>query len=122
MGDIKQQAKEFWDEAGEFLAKIGILLLYVSIGVAVKLAVDSRVAQLSRKQIVIKAILSISTGAIVTIVCYYLKTTMWVQAIIIPTSTYLGEGVWLYIMNNWESWVDRFVSMWFKSKDKSNGK
>ena len=64
----------FWQEVGQFFGKAAVWVgyaIYISIGVLAKLALDSRSNKLTKKQIVIKSVLSIFAGYLAAVICEY---------------------------------------------------
>lgn len=106
MGDNHQPTT--WQEIVQGLTKGLVWLGYISIGVMAKLAFDSRKAQLTKKQIVVKSILSIFTGYLAAVLCEQYGYIQWAK-VIVPVSTLLGEGIVMYIMTNWKKWANKII-------------
>lgn len=111
MGDIRQPATEIWQGLG----KIATWVILILLSVMAKLAADSRVQRLTKRDIVIKTVLSIFVGVVAAIICESLRTK-WGK-VIVPVSTLLGESVIVYVMTNWQSFLSKLLPRWF-GKDK----
>lgn len=99
MGDTNRP--DIWQEIVQGLGKGLMWLMYILIGVAAKLAFDSRSNQLSKKEIVIKSVLSIFCGYIAAVICevYHYNN---LAKLVVPVATLLGEGLIAYFMTNWK--------------------
>lgn len=108
-----------WQEITQGLGKGLIWVGYITLGVMAKLAFDSRNERLTKKQIVVKSVLSIFCGYLAAVVCENTHYSNWAK-VIVPVSTLLGEGLVLYIMTNWRRFIDKFLPTWMQSvkKDK----
>jgi hypothetical protein len=73
-----------------------------------KLAFDSRKAQLTKKQIIVKSVLSIFTGYLAAVICEQYGYTQWAK-VIVPVATLLGEGIVMYSMTNWKKWLNKLL-------------
>lgn len=117
MGD--PQNSTWWQEILQGLAKGLIWFFYISIGVIAKLAFDSRTTQLTKKQIIVKSVLSIFCGYVAAVVCENMNYKEWGK-VIIPVATLLGEGIVMYIMNNWKEFVNKLIPPFFRPGEKKN--
>lgn len=113
MGDNYQQKSEIAQAVAKWLG----YFFYITLGVMAKLAFDSRVNTLSKKQVVIKAVLSIFVGILAANLCefgHYEKASK----IIVPTATILGESIISYLMTNWKVIANKFLPGIFQYKKK----
>jgi len=118
MGDPKIT---IWEELSQGFSKALIWLSYISIGVMAKLAFDSRLHTLTKKQIIIKTVLSVFVGYIAAVICETAHYTSWIK-IVAPVSTLLGESIVVYTMTNWRQWANDFLPKWFRPKIKDTNK
>lgn len=108
-----------WQEVNIFLTKALGWLVWIIMGVAAKLAFDSRTRHLTRRDIIIKSILSIFVGFISAVICKNRGYKDWIK-IVVPVSTLLGEGVVVWVMVNWKKWAEKLLPPVFKNgKDES---
>lgn len=114
MGDSKIT---FWQEITQGLGKGLVWLGYISIGVIAKLAFDSRANQLTRRQIIVKSVLSMFAGYVAAVVCENTGKGHWIK-VVAPVATLLGESIVLYIMTNWKKWVAKFLPGFIEEKKK----
>jgi hypothetical protein len=110
MGDEKIT---IWQELTQGLGKATLWIGYISLGVMAKLAFDSRNNTLTKKQIIVKSVLSIFCGYLAAVICENMGYTNWAK-VIVPVSTLLGEALVLYVMNNWRSFVNKLLPAWFQ--------
>lgn len=118
MGDTKTT---IWNEIGQGFGKMLIWIAYISMAVIAKIAADSRVARLTRRDIIVKTVLSVFVGVMAAVICEnfgYQKS----GKIIVPVSTLLGEGIVVYVMTNWRRLLTKLMPNLFpidnkKSKD-----
>jgi hypothetical protein len=110
MADPQQSV---WQEIMQGLSKGLIWIAYISIGVLAKLAFDSRNQVLTKKEIVVKSILSIFCGYLAAVICEHTNHSNFAK-IIVPVSTLLGEGLILYFMTNWKTFANKFLPGWFQ--------
>lgn len=110
MGDIKQQAAEIWQGLGKAITTILLILL----SVMAKLAADSRIQRLTRRDIIIKTVLSVFVGALASIICEVLKTK-WGR-VVVPVCTLLGESMVVYVMTNWKPIAEKYFPWAFPKK------
>lgn len=96
MGDPKQTVGQ---ELGQLFSKLFIWTVYIGLAVITKLAVDSRAGKLTRKEIVIKVILSIFSGVMAKVACDSMGYEKW-SILVVPVATLLGESVVVYFMTN----------------------
>jgi hypothetical protein len=113
MGDVKTTV---WQEVTQGLGKFLTWGIYILFGVMAKLAFDSRNQILTRKQVVIKTVLSMFSGFMSAVICEHTGRENWIK-IVAPVSTLLGESLVVYVMSNWNDWAYRFLPTWFKKKD-----
>lgn len=106
MGDNHQPTT--WQEIIQGLSKALVWLVYISIGVLAKLAFDSRKTQLSKKEIIVKSVLSIFCGYIAAVACEQFGYENWAK-LVVPVSTLLGEGIVMYVMTNWRKWLNKIL-------------
>jgi hypothetical protein len=119
MGDSKTT---LWNEIGQGFGKLLIWAAYIAMAVLAKIAADSRVARLTRRDIIIKTILSVFVGVLAAIACEnfgYRES----GKIIVPVATLLGEGIVVYVMTNWRRLIAKLMPNLFptdnsKKKDK----
>jgi len=116
MGDEKVT---LWQEIQQGALKALIWGGYISIGVFAKLAFDSRNNVLSRRQVIVKTILSIFIGYLSAYICEKTGQLKWI-GVIVPVCTLLGEGIVLHIMNNYKQWFAKWLPTWINQlkKDK----
>lgn len=110
MGDTHTQ---FWQEIWQGVSKALVWLWYITIGVVVKIALDTRTEKLTLKKIFIKVVFSVFVGWLATIICIkfgYIK----VAGIVVPVATLMGESLVLYFMANWKSIFNKLLPGWFK--------
>lgn len=121
MGDSRTSI--WWEELGNFFGKAGMVFTYIAIGLVAKLAADSIGGKLTRRQIIIKAALSIFAGYIASIICENTNNQKW-QGVIIPVATLLGEAMVVWTMANWRPILAKVLPRWFSynGKKKNNGK
>jgi hypothetical protein len=112
MGD--PQNHTWWEEIIQAFGKGIVWFFYITIGVLAKLAFDSRNNKLTRKQIIVKSVLSIFCGYLSAVLCENFNYTQWAK-IVVPVSTLLGEGIVLYIMTNWKKFVNKFLPPFLQS-------
>jgi len=117
MGD--PQNSTWWQEIIQGLAKGLVWLMYITIGVMAKLAFDSRNNQLTRKQIIVKSVLSIFCGYLAAVLCENLHYGNWAK-VVVPVSTLMGEALVMYFMSNWKQFISRFIPGFFQSKENKN--
>jgi len=113
MGDT--QNSNFWSEIIQGLGKGLVWLGYICIGVMAKLAFDSRSNTLTKKEVIVKSILSIFCGYIAAVSCENMNYAGWAK-IIVPVSTLLGEGLVMWIMTNWK----QFLNKYFRINERPN--
>lgn len=106
-----------WQEIGQFLGKAVVWLGYITIGVLAKLALDSRVNKLTRKEIVIKSVLSIFAGYLAAVLCEYYGYKD-LGKIIVPVSTLLGESLVVYFITNWRKFLSKILPSWIFPESK----
>lgn len=116
MGDEKIT---LWQEITQGIGKAAIWFGYISIGVMAKLAFDSRNNVLTRRQIIIKSVLSIFSGFMAAVICEKTGNQEWGK-VIVPVATLLGEALVVYVMNNWRTFISKLLPAWFQqfNKDK----
>lgn len=112
MGEPKQTVVQ---EFMQFIEKGLTWLIYIAIGVMAKLAFDSRSSQLSRRQIIVKAVLSIFVGYMAAVVCEIYHYNRWAK-LAVPVATLLGEGIVVYLMSNWKTMLSKIMPAWFITK------
>ena len=106
--------QRIWQEINLFITKALGWLVWIIMGVAAKIAVDSRTERLSRRKIIIKAVLSIFVGALAAVICENKGYEDWGK-VIVPVCTLIGEGVVVYIMTNWKRLGEKFLPSIFKN-------
>lgn len=110
MGD-----KGIINEVLQGLEKALVWVAYIAVGVLAKLAFDSRNEHLTRRQIVIKVVLSIFAGYMASIACDAFNYQKF-AGLVVPVVTLLGEGVIVHIMKYWRTYAVRFLPWFFKKK------
>lgn len=106
-----------WQEAMQGAGKVLTWILLIAGAVIAKLAADSRVAKLTRRNVIIKTILSVFVGVLAAIACETFDIEDWGK-LIVPVATLLGESLIIYTMANW-SIVLNWLPEWMrKKKDK----
>lgn len=111
-----QNEPTFWNEMIQGMSKFLTWLAYISIGVSAKLAFDSRSAKLSKKDIVVKTVLSIFCGFIAAQICEQTGYTSYIGWIS-PVATLLGESIIVYVMTNWKALTFKFFPNLNPKKD-----
>ena len=112
MGDPKITV---WQEFQQGLLKALIWLGYISIGVMAKLAFDSRTQTLTRRQVIVKTVLSIFVGYLSAYICEQTGHLKFI-GVIVPVCTLLGEAIVLYAMHNWRQIANKVLPAWFQEK------
>lgn len=109
----------WWQEVIQGLGKGLIWFFYITLGVLAKLAFDSRSNVLTRKQIIVKSVLSIFCGYIAAVLCENLNYGNWAK-VVVPVSTLMGEAIVMYVMSNWKFFLNKFLPGSMQStKDKT---
>ena len=103
----QQNEPTFWQEIMQGAGKFITWFAYISIGVLAKLAFDSRNAKLTKKNIIVKTVLSIFCGFIAAQVCENFGYDSYI-GIISPVATLLGESIIVYVMTNWKAVTFKF--------------
>jgi hypothetical protein len=89
------------------------------MGVMAKLAFDSRTQTLNTRQIIIKTVLSIFVGILTAILCEN-NGMEKLGKVLVPVATLIGEGIVVWIMNNWRNVIVNWLPSWaqniFKKK------
>lgn len=114
MGDPRTT---IWQEVSQGAGKIIMWMVLISGAVIAKLAADSRVAKLTRRDIIIKTILSVFIGVLAALYCEEFGYQKWGK-IIVPVSTLLGEGVVVYGMTNWRKLLSKLMPNIFPTTEK----
>ncbi len=112
MGEPKQTIIQ---ELVQGIEKAFVWLIYITVGVVAKLAFDSRSNQLTRRQIIVKSVLSIFAGYMSAVACEYFGYEK-LGKLIVPVATLLGESIIVYLMTNWRKIADNILPAWFKTK------
>jgi len=112
MGD---QQQTLWQEITQGIGKFFIYIIYVSIGVVVKISLDSKTGKLPFKKALVTIVLSISAGALASIACSNMNAEK-LGAIIVPVSTLIAESLFGYIVANWKKWADGLYGKFFNGK------
>ena len=104
-----------WQEITQGLGKAIIWIIYVTLGTIAKLAFDSRNTPLTKRQLIVKAGLSLIVGSLTSIAC---NTFGWVKlgVFLVPLATIVGEELIGYIVSNFKQWMDKIVGYWLKNK------
>ena len=113
MGDPKIT---LWEEFQQGFLKALIWLGYISIGVMAKLAFDSRTQTLTRRQVIVKTVLSIFVGYLSAYICEKTGHVKFI-GVVVPVCTLLGEAIVLYLMNNWKQIANKILPAWFQNKN-----
>lgn len=103
-----------WQEVTQGAGKVLTWILLITLSVIAKLAADSRVAKLTRRDIIIKTILSVFVGVVAAIACESFSIEEWGK-VIVPVSTLLGESIIIYTMANWTI-ILNWLPEWMKKK------
>lgn len=111
MGDPKTQ--EWWQGIGKGL----LYIVWVSIGVAVSIAMEAEQVIMSRKRVIIRVVFSVCAGAIASFACMGLKLNGGYSAVIVPCSTIVGQEFFRWLMKNWDKLLNRFLSRNGKKKE-----
>lgn len=111
----------FWSEIGEFFARNIVLITSLIMGTAAKIAIDSRIKKLSKKDILIKVVLSFFAGYLSSI---YMTNHGWEQQSkwAVPLITLLGESIVMWIMANSKRMIENVVYIVFPNKNKQDKK
>lgn len=106
-----------WEEIGQFFAKNLSLLVALSAGTAAKIAIDSRMKRLSKKEIFIKVVLSFFCGYTGSI---YMTTHGWTEQAkwAVPLITLLGESIVMWIMGHSRRIIETIIVSYFPAKNK----
>jgi len=91
--------KNIANEIGEFVVKNMALLLSLLIGITAKLAIDSKTKKLTKKDVIIKVVLSVFLGYVVG---------SWLEShgrgnevkIYVPIATLMGESLVGWMIQN----------------------
>lgn len=104
-----------WFEVKQFLMKIGVYACYIGIAVMAKIAADSRTVKLTKREIIIKVVLSVFIGVIAASICEASKDYKEYAKIIVPVATLLGESLVVWIMTNGKSIIIKILESIFKN-------
>lgn len=104
-----------WEEIGQFFLKNITLLTALCLGTAAKIAIDSRVKKLSKREIAIKVVLSFFMGYTGSI---YMTTHGWAEQAkwAVPLITLLGESIVMWIMGHSRRIIETIIVSYFPSK------
>lgn len=111
----------FWQEFQVAFSKALGWLVWVMIGVAAKLALESRTKKLSWKEIVIIVVISVFAGYMANAICNKTGYEDW-RGIIVPVSTLLGQSMVNFVLTNWEKWLEKLLPPIFRMFKNGNGK
>lgn len=87
-------------------------IAWISLGIAAKLAMDSKDRSLTKRDIVIKTVLSVFVGYLTAVICDIYEQDE-LSKLLVPVGTLMGETLTAYFMRNWK--------MLFKSVINRNG-
>lgn len=96
-------------------------LVWVTIGVAAKLALESRTKKLSWKEILIIVIISVFVGYVSFKIINKTGYEDW-GGVIVPVCTLLGQSLINFFLTNWERWLDKLLPPLLKWIKNGNGK
>lgn len=108
---------KLWEELTQGAGKVLMWVSLISLSVIAKLAADSRVARLRRRDIIIKTVLSVFVGVVAAIACEAFNLVQWGK-VIVPVATLLGESIIIYTMANWAIVLNWLPEWMRKKKDK----
>ena len=103
----------FWQEIEIAFSKALGFLIWIAMGVAAKLALESRTKKLSWKEIISIVVISVFSGYLTAVILEKYGYDDW-NKIIVPVSTLLGQSLMNYIMTNWERWAERLMPPFLK--------
>lgn len=104
-----------WFEVKQFLMKIGVYACYIGIAVMAKIAVDSRTVKLTKREIIIKVVLSVFIGVLAATLCESSKNYQEYSKIIVPVSTLLGESLVVWLITNGKTIIIKILESIFKN-------
>lgn len=111
----------FWQELEVAASKALGWLVWITMGVAAKLALESRTKKLSWREIIIIVVISVFSGYLTAVILEKYGYEDW-NKIIVPVSTLLGQSFMNYLITNWERWAEKMIPpflKWMKNgKDK----
>lgn len=110
----------FWHELEIAFSKALGWLVWVTIGVAAKLAFESRIKKLSWKEIAAIVVISVFVGYLANLICKKTGYEDW-GGIIVPVSTLLGQSIVNFVLTNWEKWIDKLLPPIFRIFKNGNG-
>lgn len=113
MGDSTSSHKA-WDEISQWVAKFLVWSFYIMIGIVAKLAFDSRTHPLTKRQIIIKTVLSVFVGFLASVLCENYGAEKWGK-VIVPVATLVGEGLLVYMMSNYRKLAAKFLPEWVQN-------
>jgi hypothetical protein len=124
MGDPQTN---IWQELNVALTKALGWLIWVTIGVAAKLAFESRTKKLSWREIIVIVVISVFSGYIANAVCNKTGYRDW-SGVVVPISTLLGQSLMNWVMVNWKNYLEKWADKWLPpalrsgtvKKDKDN--
>lgn len=116
MGEPKEKLNdvEFWQGIYKGLIYAG----YIILGALAKIAFDSRIKPLTKREVMVKFILSVFAGILAWRLCAVTNRMEFGQ-VIVPVATLLGEGIVTYIMTNWRKWIGKLMPR-LLNPDKNN--
>lgn len=116
MGDPKTQ--EWWQGIGKGL----LYIVWVSIGVAVSIAMEAEQVIMSRKKVIIRVLFSVCAGAMASFACIGLNFNSGFSAIIVPCSTIIGQEFFKWLIKNWRTLpiLSQFLGKNANKKDNDN--
>jgi len=113
--------ESIWEEIGQFFVKNFALIASLIMGTAAKIAIDSAVKKLSKKEIFIKVILSFFAGYTASIYMYshgLENEAKWA----VPLITLLGESIVMWVMGHSKRIIESVVYIFFPNKGNKNNK
>lgn len=114
MGNPQTWWQQSFQEIIQFLSKILVFVWYITVGVVIKIALDSRTQKLTKRQIWIKVAISVAMGYLSLQVCVLFRY-LQLAGLIVPICTLLGESIAIWLMANWENIMTKFFPGWFSS-------
>ena len=83
-------------------------IAWISLGIAAKLAMDSKDKTLTKRDIVIKTVLSIFVGYLTAVICdIYQQNEL--SKLLVPVGTLMGETLTSYFMRNWKKLAETVI-------------
>lgn len=111
----------FWQEVEIAFTKALGWIVWVTIGVAAKLAFESRSRKLSWREVMIIVVISVFSGYIANNICEHTGYKDW-SGVVVPIATLLGQSLMNWLMTNWKKWLEKFGDKFLPPIFRNNGK